>query len=86
MNSHQRRKFIRSLHHNWPLGTSVLIGPGHHTPIVVGGPLRATILKHGFPCKRDECIVAFNMNVADRTFGAPRRSHYVKFKNLHKVK
>lgn len=75
---------VRRDHRRWPLGTRVLILPGHHSPEAVG--ILARVGKHGYPCKPGvNCIVDFPHPVMDVSFGAPRYSHYVAFRHLQKV-
>lgn len=87
MNAAQRRKFkrrIRADHRRWPLGTPVVIQPGHHSPDAVG--LVGKVAKHGYPCThRVDCIVDFPQPVEDLTFGAARYGHYVQFRHLRRA-
>jgi hypothetical protein len=87
-NAKQRRAFKRRVwsdHHRWPLGTPVVIQPGHHSPEAVG--LVGKVNKHGSPCThRVNCIVVFDRPVMDLTFGAARYGHYVDFRRLRRVK
>lgn len=86
MNAHQRRKHARRVwgdHFRWPLGTPVIVKPGHHSPEAVG--MVGRVAKHGKPCKhRVNCIVDFPRPVTDLMFGAARFSHYVDFRNLRR--
>lgn len=88
MNSYQRRKAGRLVlgdHFRWPLGTTVLVRRGHHSPAAVG--LIGRVIKHGYPCRsRDNCIVEFATPVMDMTFGAERFGHYVAFCHLSKAR
>lgn len=87
MNAHQRRTHKRRVwgdHFRWPLGTVVVVQPGHHSAAAVG--LTGKVCKHGRPCKhRVNCIVEFSAPVADTTYGAPRYVHYVDFRHLRAV-
>lgn len=87
-NAHQRRKHERRVwgdHFRWPLGTQVVVQPGHHSPAAVG--LIGLVAKHGQPCThRVDCIVDFSAPVVDVTFGAARFSHYVEFRRLRRVR
>ena len=93
-NAKQRRenkRIIKGNHFRWPLGTTVIVLGGHHSPEAVG--LKGKVNKHGFPCGNDECMVEFDHAVTDVTFKAEgdreptaRFCHYVKFKHLRKVK
>lgn len=84
MNARQRRKYSRRVwgdHHRWPLGTVVVVKPGHCSPAAVG--MRGTVSKHGYPCTHKvDCIVDFPVIVEDLTAGGARYGHYVKFKHL----
>lgn len=71
-------------HKRWPLGTTVEILPGHHSPGAVG--LVGKVSKHGYPCRSGvDCIVDFPAPVLDLQFGAPRYSHYVDFRHLRRL-
>lgn len=88
MNSRQRRKLKRRVwrdHFLWPLGTLVVVQPGHHSPAAVG--LVGKVGKHGYPCThRVNCIVDFERPAYDTTFGAERFGHYVEFRHLRRHK
>jgi hypothetical protein len=87
MNAHQRRTYRRRVkkdHRFWPLGTTVRVKPGHHSPEAVGEI--GHVFKHGYPCKSGvNCIVDFFSPIYDTTYGGSRYAHYVDFQHLEVI-